>query len=73
MKISVIAHPNSKKPRIEKDLLGVIHVHVGAPPLKGKANRAVVNSLATHYKVKPNKIMFVSGMRTKKKVFEILV
>lgn len=72
MKVSIIAHPNSKKPRIEKDLLGTFHVYVNAPPLKGKANRAVVNSLAKHFGVRTNKIMFVSGMRLKKKVFEIL-
>jgi len=35
MKLSIIAHPNSKNPRIEKDLLGATHVYVNAPPLEG--------------------------------------
>ena len=33
LKISVTVHPNSRKPRIEKDLFGALHVYVSAPPL----------------------------------------
>lgn len=42
MKTSVIVHPNAKKPRIEKDLLGAIHVYVHESPLEEKANRAEI-------------------------------
>jgi site-specific recombinase XerD len=42
MKISVIAHPNAKKPRVEEDMLGTIHVFVHEPPLGGGANKAVI-------------------------------
>ncbi len=42
MKINVIAHPNAKKPRIEKDLTETIHVYIKEPPQEGKANEAII-------------------------------
>lgn len=71
MKISVIAHPNSKNPRIEEDLMKVLHVYIQSPPLEGKANKAVIESLAKHFGVKKNKVIMIQGERSKNKVFEI--
>ena len=72
MKVSIIAHPNSKKPRVEQDLLGVLHVWVSQPPLEGKANMAVIESLAQYLKVKKSALMLVSGDKSKNKVFEVI-
>lgn len=72
VKVEVIAHPNSKNPRIEEDLMGTLHVYVSAPPLEGKANKAVAESLAKHFGVKKNAVSLVSGNKSKAKVFEIL-
>ncbi len=71
MKISVIAHPNSKKPRIEKDLLDSLHVYVKEPPLEGKANKAVIEALEEYFHTKKNKIFLLSGEKSKNKLFEI--
>lgn len=71
MKVSIIAHPNSKKPRIEKDLLDTLHVYVNAPPLEGKANRVVTESLAKHFNVKKSSVTLISGAKSKTKTFEI--
>lgn len=72
MTIRLIAHPNSKKPRIEKDLLGVLHVYVNQPPLDGKANKAVIDALTEYFEVKKNSVLLLSGEKSKNKVFEIL-
>jgi uncharacterized protein len=72
MKISIIAHPNARKPRIEKDLLGTLHVYVNAPPLEGKANQAVIEALSEYFKVKKSSVFLISGQKSKNKVFEIL-
>lgn len=72
MRISIIAHPNSKKPRIEKDLLGTLHVYVSAPPLEGKANKAVIEALTGYFKVKKSNILLITGTKSKTKVFEII-
>ncbi len=72
MKIAIIAHPNAKKPRIEKDLLDVLHVYVSAPPLEGKANKAVVEALAGYFSTKKRNVLLLSGEKSKNKIFEIL-
>lgn len=72
MKIAVTVHPNSKKPRIEKTLLGQLHVYVTEPPLEGKANRAVLIALAKHFKVKKTAVFLISGEKSKLKLFEVL-
>lgn len=71
MKISVIAHPNAKNPRVEKDLSGVLHVYVKEPPLEGKANKAVIATLADYYKTKKGNIFLVKGEKSKNKMFGI--
>ena len=72
MKLKVIAHPNSKRPRVEKDLLGDLHVYISAPPLEGKANAAVLLALAEYLHIPRSKIILKTGMKSKIKVFEIL-
>lgn len=71
LKITIISHPNSKHPRIEVDLLGQLHVYVQAPPLDGKANQAIIGSLAKHFQAKRNQVTLVQGHTSKIKVFEI--
>jgi len=71
MNISIIAHPNARKPRIEKDLFGTIHVYVNAPPLEGKANNAVIEALAKYFQIKKYQIRQISGHKSKQKIFTI--
>lgn len=72
MKIAVVVHPNAKNSRVEKDVTEIIHVYVHAPPLEGKANQAVIESLATFLKIKKSKILLIRGEKSKNKVFEII-
>ena len=71
MKISVIVHPNSKKERIEEDLLGALHVWVNQPPLEGRANQATISALAEHFKTNKTKVKLISGVKSKYKVFTV--
>lgn len=71
MQITVVAHPNAKQPRIERDLLGTLHVYVHEPPLEGKANRAVIESLVEYYHVKKGQISLLRGAKSKIKFFEV--
>lgn len=72
MKLSIIAHPNAKKPRVEKDLLGELHVYVKEPPLEGKANEAIIKSLAKYLGARTSRVILVSGEKSKNKTFEII-
>lgn len=71
MNISVIAHPNSKRSRVEKDLLGQLHVYVREPPLEGKANKAVAEALSEYFDVPKSKVILKSGEKSKNKLFII--
>lgn len=71
MKISVTAHVNSKNPRIELDLLGNLHVYVHEPPLENRANLAIREALAAHFKTKKSSVRLLSGSKSKIKLFEI--
>jgi len=72
MRVSVIAHPNAKKPRIEKDLLETLHIYVHEPPIEGKANNAVTEALAEYFHMKKGNVILVSGEKSKNKIFEII-
>jgi len=71
MNVTIIARPNAKKPRIEKDLLGTLHVYVHEPPLEGKANHAVIEALVEYFHTKRNKVMLLRGEKSKQKIFQI--
>ena len=71
MRISIIAHPNSKNPRVEKDLMDQLHIYVSAPPLEGKANKAVLEVLAKYYQTPKSRVILIRGEKSKNKIFEI--
>lgn len=71
MKICVIAHPNAKVQKVEKDLLDTLHVYVKEPPLEGRANRAIIETLAEFLKVKRSQVELIQGTKSKNKTFEI--
>ena len=73
MKVTIIAHPNAKMERVEKDLLGELHVYVKQPPLEGKANRAIEEALADYFQVKKSEVFIESGMKGKRKVVSVLL
>ena len=72
MKISIIAHPNSKRPRVEEDLLKTLHVYVNAPPLEGRANKEIIETLSEYFHVKKSCIIFIGGTKSKLKTFEVI-
>lgn len=72
MDVPVIAHPNSKHPRVEEDMTHVYHVYVSGPPLEGKANEAIAKALAKYLGVKRSHLYLVRGEHDKNKVFELI-
>jgi uncharacterized protein YggU (UPF0235/DUF167 family) len=72
MKITIFAHPNSRHPRIDKDLLGSLHVYVDQPPLENKANMAVIEALAEYHNVSKSRVKLIRGEKSKQKTFEIM-
>ncbi len=73
MRLNVIVHPNSRKERVEKDILGQLNVYVTAPPIEGRANISTIEALSEYFKVKKNAIVLISGQKSRLKLFEIKV
>jgi uncharacterized protein len=69
--IKVIAHPRAKNQKIVEDAAGILHVYVSEPAIDGKANTAVIASLAKHLSVAKSFIVFEKGQKSKIKTFTI--
>jgi len=71
MKINLKVIPNAKEERIleEGDRL---RIYVKKQAFKGEANKALIELLARHFKVKKQNIRIVLGEKSKEKVVEIL-
>lgn len=71
MKIKIQVVARSSKNAIEKLKEGSYKVWVTAPPVKGKANEAVIKLLAWEFDVSKSSIQLVSGHTSKNKTFQI--
>ncbi len=71
MKIFVKAKPNSKEEKVEKVDETHYVVCVKEPPEKGRANNAVRNALAVHFKTGSSCVKIVSGYSSRAKIVEI--
>ena len=62
--------------KFHKDFVRVdgdqIVVGIQAKPEKGKANEEVIKKIARHFRVAPSRISICSGVRSPRKVIEIL-
>jgi len=81
MRLNVRVQPNAKQNKIVKEdgrykvyphtkNFGV-RVYLTAPPVEGKANQALIEFLAEHFKVKRSQIKIVKGLKSRDKVVEI--
>lgn len=73
MKILVKVKANSKTEKIEKADEKNFNVSVKAPAKEGKANLAVVKSLAKYFAVSQSRIKILSGQKSKNKIIEVAV
>ena len=71
MKISVRVVPNSKIKEVVKEGDRFV-VRVKEPAKEGKANGAVIKSLATYFKVPQRQVIISSGFGSRNKVIEVL-
>ncbi len=70
MLITVRVHPRASRPKAEWKG-EVLEVWVGAPPVEGAANRAVLQAVATKFGVPVSAVTLRSGARARTKVVEV--
>ncbi|MCK4520426.1 DUF167 domain-containing protein [Candidatus Parcubacteria bacterium] len=71
MLIKVKVFPNSKKKEIIKKSEDSFEIKVKAKPVKGLANRAVRDALASYFNISHSKIKLVKGFEQRNKIFEV--
>lgn len=67
MKLTIKVIPKAKKNEIKGE-----RVYLKAPAVDGKANKALIEFLAEHYKVKKRQISILKGLKSRNKVVEII-
>ncbi len=71
MKIDIRVRANSKQNKVAGEIAGRLIVFVQAPAVDGKANKAVTEVLAKHFKVKSRDIKIINGETSRDKTVEI--
>lgn len=76
MKISVKTIPNAKKTEIVNRNLSLfgeetLKIKVSAPPVEGKANKALIEFLAEHFRVSKSNVKILKGEKSREKIIEI--
>lgn len=70
MKITVKVIPNAKHNQID-EVDGVFLVRVTASPTQGKANKAVIELLAKHFKISKSEVDIIKGLASRTKIVAI--
>ncbi len=71
MRLTVKVKPNAAKNELKKITEDFYEVKVSVPPEKGKANERVIELLSEYFKVPKSKIVLISGITYREKIFEI--
>ncbi len=71
MKIFVKAKTRAKENKVEKIDDSNVIVFVKAAPAKGKANEAIIESLAEYFNLAKSDIEIIRGHKSKEKIIEI--
>ena len=73
MEVAVVVHAKAKVPKAVKDRFGTIHLYVHEAPVEGRANRAAIKALAEYLKVSKLQVRLVRGVKSKQKIFRVLL
>jgi len=71
MKIFVKAKPSAKEEEVKKIDDDHFVVSVKEPPVKGKANWAIVRTLAKYFGITSDKVKIISGYTSRQKIIRI--
>ena len=71
MRVSIKAKPRANEEKVEKIDETHFVVSVKEPPVRGKANVAIVRALADYFEVPRSAVTLVSGFTSREKVVEV--
>ena len=73
MLIKVKVFPSSKKEGIIKKKEDSFEVKVKEKPIRGEANKVVINVLSNFFNIPKNKVKLIKGFKQRNKIFEIIL
>ena len=71
MRINVLVKAGKKESRVIKKDFGEYEVWVKARPVKGAANKEIIEVLANYFSVKPYNLRIAKGLTSPLKVIEL--
>jgi len=71
MKYTIKVKTNAKENTVLQGPGGELQVRVKSPPHEGRANVAVIETLAEYFKVPKSRIAIVGGFKSKNKIVRI--
>ncbi len=71
MRITVQVKPNARKDEVTVREDGVYLVKVAVPPIEGRANERLIETLASYFGKPKRSFEIVSGLRGKHKIVEV--
>ena len=71
LKLPIHATPGAKRTEAAGEYGGALRVRLGAPPVDGKANAALIDFLADRLGVARGEVTLKSGQTSRRKVLEI--
>lgn len=66
--INVRVHPRARQQHLEKLSSGEYKIHVTSPPVKGEANKEVIEMVAAHFNLPPSRVRIVRGLKSRQKL-----
>lgn len=70
MMLDVRVMPGAKRSMIRKEA-DRWKIYVTAPALEGRANKAVIEALAAHFKARKSQIQIIKGLKSRDKTINI--
>ena len=71
MRVEVKVIPKSSRSLVKEEEEGRLKVYITAAPEKGKANKALIDLLASYFSVKKKYVRIIQGKHAPLKVIEI--
>ena len=68
IRVTLRAHPGSRRRQVALRSDGSLEVHVPAPALDGRANRAILEALGEALELRPAQVRLVRGERSRSKL-----
>ncbi len=69
--ITLYVKPHSKQPYIKKLETNIYEMAISSKPEKGKANKEIIEELATFFKIKKSQVKILKGFKSRQKVIQI--